>query len=386
MQLDGTAAIDLLGQHGIRPVEVQVIRSEEDFQSVISQLNLPVKLVRRYKNVNYSNSITSLFFSDRKKLLQKGKEILSRSTYDNEPDIALVETKIEEEFSFNIYIENSMGKYIMDVEKFSPVNIEQPKLDIPQKVTISINPLQGFRRYEALNILKQIKFPSEALRKGTDTLFRIFNIFNELDLVRIKATPLVLNSNFEILVANCYMDVDENSLYRQNNILNMIKKPDNSLELRGYRQGISYVDMDGEIAVLSGGAGSTMAILDTIKHYKRCPANFIDTMGGAGKETLTNLVDIVLSKAQQDRKVKLILVAMHLTATPVKPVIDILVESLKAKPTQLPVVAFFQATEISAQYFSIQEAKEKLNALGVELFSNLHDAIKYATDLVNKVK
>jgi succinyl-CoA synthetase beta subunit len=61
-------------------------------------------------------------------------------------------------------------------------------------------------------------------------------------------------------------------------------------------QELSYVELDGDIAVIGNGAGLVMSTLDMIAHFGGRPANFLDVGGGATTENMAQAMDIVLRK------------------------------------------------------------------------------------------
>ena len=69
------------------------------------------------------------------------------------------------------------------------------------------------------------------------------------------------------------------------------------MELRARKAGLSYVELDGNIAVMANGAGITMATLDIIQHYGGRPANFLDAGGGAGVEATAQAIELLLSRS-----------------------------------------------------------------------------------------
>jgi succinyl-CoA synthetase beta subunit len=58
---------------------------------------------------------------------------------------------------------------------------------------------------------------------------------------------------------------------------------------------VSYLELDGDIAIISSGAGLGMATMDIIGNRMR-PANFLETGGGISAELLYNVMDLVLQK------------------------------------------------------------------------------------------
>ena len=58
---------------------------------------------------------------------------------------------------------------------------------------------------------------------------------------------------------------------------------------------MTYVELDGDIALISSGAGLGMASMDIIAERMR-PANFLETGGGITADLLYKCMDLVLMK------------------------------------------------------------------------------------------
>ncbi len=67
------------------------------------------------------------------------------------------------------------------------------------------------------------------------------------------------------------------------------------LEKLGREIGVTYVELDGDIGIISSGAGLGMATMDIIGQRLR-PANFLETGGAITEDLLYKTMDLVLTK------------------------------------------------------------------------------------------
>jgi len=67
------------------------------------------------------------------------------------------------------------------------------------------------------------------------------------------------------------------------------------LERRGREIGVTYVDLDGDVGIISSGAGLGMASMDIIGQ-KMKPANFLETGGGITADLLYKCMDLIMMK------------------------------------------------------------------------------------------
>ena len=74
-----------------------------------------------------------------------------------------------------------------------------------------------------------------------------------------------------------------------------VDRIENPLERRGREIGVTYVDLDGDIGIISSGAGLGMASMDIIGE-KMKPANFLETGGGITADLLYRCMELIMMK------------------------------------------------------------------------------------------
>jgi succinyl-CoA synthetase beta subunit len=101
------------------------------------------------------------------------------------------------------------------------------------------------------------------------------------------------------------LNFDDNALFRHPEIEEYRDPTEESAkETEASEDGLTYIELDGNIGCLVNGAGLAMGTCDIIKLFGGEPANFLDVGGGATKETVQKAFSIIL----QDDNVKAILV------------------------------------------------------------------------------
>ncbi|MFC2011865.1 succinyl-CoA synthetase subunit beta, partial [Chloroflexota bacterium] len=89
---------------------------------------------------------------------------------------------------------------------------------------------------------------------------------------------------------------DDSSLYRHTNLsLSWEEHLINPLERKGREIGVTYLELDGDIAIIASGAGLGMASMD-ILGQKMHPANFLETGGAITADLMYKVMDLVLQK------------------------------------------------------------------------------------------
>jgi succinyl-CoA synthetase beta subunit len=105
----------------------------------------------------------------------------------------------------------------------------------------------------------------------------LYKFFIENDAVFAEINPLVLDDKGGLIATDARIDIDGAALYRHPDIQEMKSSHDLNIEdsLRDDYQ-LEYVEMDGNIGLISGGAGLTMTAMDFITLEGGKPACFMD--------------------------------------------------------------------------------------------------------------
>ena len=133
----------------------------------------------------------------------------------------------------------------------------------------------------------------------------LYDAFLGVDASLAEINPLVVTGDEQLIAVDGKLSIDDNALYRQSELAAMRDVDEETASEREARQnGLSYIQLDGEIGCMVNGAGLAMATMDVIKAYDGEPANFLDIGGGATTESVTAALRIILS----DENVKAILI------------------------------------------------------------------------------
>jgi succinyl-CoA synthetase beta subunit len=129
------------------------------------------------------------------------------------------------------------------------------------------------------------------------TIFRnLYAVFSKYDAMIAEINPLVQTIQGGYLALDAKVEIDDSSLYRHPDLhLSLKNRVSNPLERKGREIGVTYVELDGDIAIIASGAGLGMASMDIISQRMR-PANFLETGGAITADLLYKVMGLVLQK------------------------------------------------------------------------------------------
>ena len=101
-----------------------------------------------------------------------------------------------------------------------------------------------------------------------------------------------------LALLDCKLEIDDNSLPRHPELAEVYRQSLSSRELRARELGVSYVPLDGDIGVITSGAGLGMCTLDLLKQRGLNPANFLDTGGGISASLVQGALELIMEPPQ----------------------------------------------------------------------------------------
>lgn len=174
------------------------------------------------------------------------------------------------------------------------VDIEEVARTTPGQIArIAVDPLLGFRAYHARRLGRQVGLDGTLLNDFVAVAVALFNLCIGEDAELAEINPLAVVGG-ALLAVDAKVIIDDNAVFRHPAL------PKNEeltpLERAARETGLSYVELDGDIAVIGNGAGLVMSTLDVVAHFGGRPANFLDVGGGATTENMRQAIAIVVRK------------------------------------------------------------------------------------------
>jgi len=169
---------------------------------------------------------------------------------------------------------------------------------------IPIDLTTGLLPWQARSAVQRIgKKGKEALAMA-DMLVRLYQVFWSEDASLAEINPLVITKDGEALALDAKVSIDDNALFRHDDLEAMRDTADETPgSILARQKGLSYVPLDGDIGCVVNGAGLAMATMDLVKFYGGQPANFLDIGGSSNPEKVVAALKIITT----DSTVKAIL-------------------------------------------------------------------------------
>ncbi|MCP4754031.1 MAG: ADP-forming succinate--CoA ligase subunit beta [Proteobacteria bacterium] len=267
--------------------------------------------------------------------------------------------EIKKELYFSITTDRGTQRVVLIASTEGGMNIEEVAEETPEKILKEfVNPVIGLRPYQTQRLafgLGLDKYDPKLVRKASAFFMKLYDAFMAEDCSMLEINPVVITGDNRILVLDCKMSFDDNSLFRHKKTTELRDlDEEDPTEIEASNHDLSYIKLDGTIGCMVNGAGLAMATMDIIQHFGGSPANFLDVGGTADAERVEAAFRIIT----QDPNVKAILINIFGGIVQCDIIATGVVAAFKKVDMDIPVVVRLEGT-------NADRAAEIINASGI---------------------
>jgi succinyl-CoA synthetase beta subunit len=370
---------EVFQKYGLAIPRGQIVESAEEARHFASQIggSVVIKPQVSIKKRGKANAIR--FASTPEEAFRQSQSLLEMTLKDEKVSTLLVEEKIEfdKEFYVGMAIDYSFLRPVAIASPSGGVDIEevaQEKPALVKKIGFSIS--EGINEKDLEEMVSIFKPTEQMLMK--EVTKKLYQIFLKYDAEMVEINPLALTKHGKAVALDAFLNVDDDSLFRHPDLVRprgMSEKEfefEQSLKQKKWK----YIEMDpnGEIGILSSGAGITMAILDLIKMRGGRPANFLDT-AQMNAEGVYNAFSLFAGKT----KLKVLLVNIFAGLNRCDDLAMGIKRYLQEHPLRMPLV-------VRMIGYREDEGKGILKEINVETIRSLEDSVEKVIQIAKGAK
>jgi succinyl-CoA synthetase beta subunit len=299
MKLYEFEAADLFRREGIPVPDFDIARSPTQARKAAEKIGFPV-MVKAQVLLGGRGLAGGVKSAESPQQTEEAARRILKSSIRGLPvDRVMVVKKAEvaREFYLGVTIDGLSGCPVAILSTAGGVSIEETARDHPDMIVsrqVSIS--AGLSLPEAKKMAREVGIAGDESVHIAGILHRLYQTFRRYDATIAEINPLACTAESDYLALDAKMDIDDSSLFRHPELqLSAEDRLASPLEKKGRQIGVTYVELDGEIGIVSSGAGLAMATMDIIGRRYR-PANFLETGGGISEELLYRVMELVLQK------------------------------------------------------------------------------------------
>jgi succinyl-CoA synthetase beta subunit len=209
----------------------------------------------------------------------------------------LVETliPIRQEIYAGVVVNTATDKIDLIVSLSGGVEIEaEAQKDSGQILHLAVEPGDLLPVHRLRRWLQPVKTNLLDPVRLAEILALLYRAAADLDARLIEINPLALAEDGSLVALDCKLEIDDNGLVRQPELVPWYLESLNARERRARDLGVSFVPLEGDVGLITSGAGLGMATLDLLKRAGLAPADFLDTGGGISKSLVQGALELVM--------------------------------------------------------------------------------------------
>jgi succinyl-CoA synthetase beta subunit len=262
------------------------------------------------------------------------------------------------------------GENVESIAKLIRIPVEQDATATPEKIFASLGKA----------------FPVDLGARVARYAARLPEIARQEDLELLEINPLALTEKGALIACDAKIIRDAAADFRHDPFefalsQKLAGKAMTKLEREAQALGFQLVETDGDIVLVTSGAGLGMMMMDLIGDHGLRAASFMDNLRGAPDETMTERLKIARTMAMRPN-IKAIIFQTTLASRSLAERVDALTDWLAAEPLPKPLFVGIAAGHAATRKMTAEQAIAKLQAHGVSAFTDPVALVKAAAEAV----
>ena len=251
------------------------------------------------------------------------------------------------------------------------VEIEYVAAHTPEKIVRGYIDLdRGLQAFQISDFTYRLGLREDALKQVGKICGALYKAFRSMDAELIEINPLFLTEDGAAIAGDGKLSIDDNSMHRHAAYEKGRSYYGSDMEFEAAKEGIPYLEFDGDISLMCAGAGLANTVYDLVNYEGGTIANYLE-FGGPNYMKAGTAMRLCLAN-----KPKVILIVTFGTIARA----DVMAEGitkavLELKPS-CPIVACLRGT-------GEERVDEIFAPIGLKRLSDTEEAVKKAVAIAN---
>lgn len=289
--------------------------------------------------------------------------------------------EIEREIYLALLYDRANNSPMIMASGIGGMDIEQVAHEEPEKIIrIHYDPFLGVQPYMLRRLAKflQLSDTAELVRviKG------MYAIFTEYHATLVEINPLA-ETPVGLVALDAKVELDDKAESSQAELYQALRSEQHfkssktltAAEALASENHVKYVLLDGDVGIITDGAGTGMLTLDLVQDEGGKPANFCELGGLANPDLMHKAIKVVLANTN----VKALLISLIGGLTRMDEMAEGIARYLGENKNPIPIVVRMCGTQEEV-------GKEILRSVGLTPFYDITDAVREAVSLAQKSK
>jgi succinyl-CoA synthetase beta subunit len=361
---------ELFRQYRIPTPKSYVASSLNDVKNLSSNLEYPFMIKSQVAIGGRGKAGAIIRCNSALELETKFIELMGKKIKGEIPRAILLEegVDIKKELYISLFLNRGKRCYSLICSTEGGVDIE----DLGNKVIIDVS-MNGISYQIASEAAEKLHIGGYTAKSFIDFAMNLSKLVLEKEAELAEINPAVVLENGSLLALDAKVIIDDNALFRHPEL----KKYESisQSEAQAKKSGFSFVELDGDIAIIGNGAGLVMSTLDMVSDKGGKAGCFLDFGGSATSETIYESLKVI----SNIKRIKSILINLFGGIVKTTLVAEGIINAYKDNIIAIPVFARITGAEA-------ERAKEMLKNTKARMYDSVEESIESLLSDLSRIR
>jgi len=373
MKLFEHQAKELFQEAGIPIPRGKLVRSISELDGPVEEVGLPCVIKAQVLRGGRGKAGLIQLASTGHEVRTKSEQLLEKIE-DGHGLLVEQALGIDKELYLSITPEPVSGSALIIASIEGGVEIEEVARNTPEKIIKErVDVSEGLLPFQARNVMFELGLEWGEVKQGSAILLNLYDLFQRYEAELVEINPLVITEEGNLIAADGKITVDDAALPRQERFSPSRDYFESDVAYEASREGIPYIEFDGDIGLLCAGSGLTNVVYDLINYGGGSVASYVE-FGGPNYRKTDRALELMIKTGP-----KVVLVVTFGTIARADVIAEDLAGALKKLEPDFPIVAAIRGT-------GEEKVRELLGEVGLELLEDTEEAIEKAIELAGSAK
>jgi succinyl-CoA synthetase beta subunit len=288
---------ELFRQYDIPTPKSTLATSLAEARELSSKLEFPVVLKSQVASGGRGKAGAIVKCKTPGEMITNFERLMNKEVKGELPRSILFEqtVNVRKELYISLFLNRSKRIYSFICSGEGGVEIE----GVQSKFIVDI-PFSGITRSQANEVASKLNLTADAIREFENLAMKLSRLVFEKEAELAEINPAAVLDDGSLMALDAKVIIDDNALFRHPELKRYMFMSES--ELQAKKSGFSFVELDGNIAIIGNGAGLVMSTLDMVSDKGGKAGCFLDFGGSATAETIYDSLKVI-SKMKKIRSI-----------------------------------------------------------------------------------
>ncbi|MDQ3839552.1 MAG: acetate--CoA ligase family protein [Thermoproteota archaeon] len=350
---------ELFRQYEIRTPKSMFATSLDEARELLSNLEFPIVLKSQVAVGGRGKAGAIVKCKTPEEAITNFDRLMNKEIKGERPRSILFEQTVnfKKELYISLFLNRSKRQYSFICSGEGGIEIE----GVEKKFIVDV-PYSGITQSQANEFASKLGLIANTAQEFENLAIKLSRLVFEKEAELAEINPAVVLEDGSLMALDAKVIIDDNALFRHPELRKYQFMSES--ELQAKKSGFSFVELDGNIAIIGNGAGLVMSTLDMVSDQGGKAGCFLDFGGSATPETIYDSLKVI----SKMKKIRSILINLFGGIVRTSMVAEGIVRAYREEIVQVPTFARITGAES-------ERARELLKSSNARMYDTVEQAI-----------